>query len=960
MNDCPNRFQGGDDRNPHSSMFAKKGLILSLSLLATTLGASAASPTWSGANFAAWGTGTNWTPNGVPLSTDTATFALTSGSSTPVLNGTTQTIAGIIVNESAATTITGGSGASTLNIGAGGIMIMAGSGDNTHAALVIGGTGNNVVNIGLLATETWTNNSGVNGGHSFTATNNITNASSGAITLYVNGTTNQANNLNGVISDGAAPGATTALDFGTGAPANFQATLNGLNTYTGGTTINSGTLVLNAASSGTATIRGTLTDNNALVQLNTANALGYNDGVQVTTVNINTGTINNNTSSDQGYRTNFVLTGGTMRSSGGGTYNFLNGYGISTLASATTSTISSGIHLRFDNDYLPLNTAANSVLNITGIISEGNDPNQNTANGGVAKLGSGTLILAAANTFTGGVQINGGVLQVAATNNAGTSGPLGKSGTISFGGGTLQYSNSSSFDFSSRFSNAANQAYSVDTNGQRVTWATGLTSSGGTLTKLGAGTLTLTGQNTYSGSTTVSGGELDLNASSNAISSNLIVNGGTAKEVAGNQINNSNSVTVNSGTFDIGGNNDTVSGVKLTGGSITGTTGTLTSTSAFDMQNGSASANLAGSVALNKTTGGTVTLTGANTYTGSTTVSAGKLYANNTSGSATSSGAVTVQNTGTLGGSGTVAGAVTVQAGGTLASGAAQGTGYSGTPNNNGKVNGTGVGGGLTVSSSLGVNAGATLQFALGDGNSTGSTFAAPNTNSTYLTTNGGNGSVTFGYSSGSPIVIQLLDLSATSPANDNLQLRYQSPYLLVSAGNTLSANLAFNLVTTGGYDGNGYVLGVATDTGVAQGTMEAYNPNSFVIQVIDPSTGNDITVSQNYYNLKLYLYNGRLEVVPEPGTWALMLGGLALLLLIQRRRACGRQYGRRSAPAVGCNGSRRPTYTLESAATIRLKRLAIKLNSRKIGLTRDCSFSRISGRSGRKFGRTARAPLIG
>ncbi len=48
---------------------------------------------------------------------------------------------------------------------------------------------------------------------------------------------------------------------------------------------------------------------------------------------------------------------------------------------------------------------------------------------------------------------------------------------------------------------------------------------------------------------------------------------------------------------------------------------------------------------------------------------------------------------------------------------------------------------------------------------------------------------------------------------------------------------------------------------------------------------GNDITASANYYGMKLYLYNGQLEVVPEPGTWALMVGGLGVLLFVQRRR---------------------------------------------------------------------------
>jgi hypothetical protein len=34
-----------------------------------------------------------------------------------------------------------------------------------------------------------------------------------------------------------------------------------------------------------------------------------------------------------------------------------------------------------------------------------------------------------------------------------------------------------------------------------------------------------------------------------------------------------------------------------------------------------------------------------------------------------------------------------------------------------------------------------------------------------------------------------------------------------------------------------------------------------------------------------LYLYNGDLEVVPEPSTWAMMLSGVALLLFWQRAR---------------------------------------------------------------------------
>jgi autotransporter-associated beta strand protein len=105
------------------------------------------------------------------------------------------------------------------------------------------------------------------------------------------------------------------------------------------------------------------------------------------------------------------------------------------------------------------------------------------------------------------VAINAGTLGVGSAN------ALGSSGTISFGGGTLQYSGGHTTDYSGRFSNAANQQYSIDTNGQNVTLASNLTSSGGSFTKLGGGNLILSGSSTYSGATTVSAGRLSVNGS---------------------------------------------------------------------------------------------------------------------------------------------------------------------------------------------------------------------------------------------------------------------------------------------------------------------------------------------------------------------------------------------------------------------------------------------------------------
>ena len=129
--------------------------------------------------------------------------------------------------------------------------------------------------------------------------------------------------------------------------------------------------------------------------------------------------------------------------------------------------------------------------------------------------------------------INVGTLQVNSPETPGTSGPLGNSptnnpGNIVLSGGTLQYSSANSNDYSGRFSANASQGYNIDVNGQSVTFATPLTSSGGALTltdTAGGGTLTLSGTNTYNGITTITAGTLNISGS--VAGTVITVNGGT-------------------------------------------------------------------------------------------------------------------------------------------------------------------------------------------------------------------------------------------------------------------------------------------------------------------------------------------------------------------------------------------------------------------------------------------------
>ncbi len=169
-------------------------------------------------------------------------------------------------------------------------------------------------------------------------------------------------------------------------------------------------------------------------------------------------------------------------------------------------------------------------------------------------------------------------------------------------------------DITLTLGNTTNVIQASSGNTISIQLAIGETTANSTVTLQSGGKLILGAANTYTGLTTVSAGTIEYGISNAIRTGAVTVDGATA--------------ILSMLTFT-----DSVGTVTVdNGGSITGGSGgTLTSTGGFEMKSGSASAILAGAVALNKTTAGTITLTGTNTYTGSTTISAGTLNANKSS-----------------------------------------------------------------------------------------------------------------------------------------------------------------------------------------------------------------------------------------------------------------------------------------------------------------------------------------
>ncbi|EAM9849002.1 autotransporter outer membrane beta-barrel domain-containing protein [Salmonella enterica] len=343
-------------------------------------------------------------------------------------------------------------------------------------------------------------------------------------------------------------------------------TLSGANSYTGGTTISGGTLV---ASNVEALGSGDVTDN-ATLELNTGGDFDNNIGGTGSVVKSGDKTLT--LSGANSY------TGGTTISGG-------------TLVASNVDALGSGDVT--DNATLELNTGGDFDNNIGGT-------------GSVVKSGDKTLTLSGANSYTGGTTISGGTL-VATNVEALGSGDVTDNATLELNtGGT--------FD--------------------------NVISGSGQVVKSGDETLTLSGANSYTGGTTISGGTL-VASNVEALGTGDITDNATLELNAGgdfaNNIGGTGSV-VKSGdkTLTLSGSNTYTGGTTISGGTLVASnvdalgSGDVTDNATLEMNTGGDFANnIGGTGSVVKSGDKTLTLSGTNSYTGGTTISGGTLVASN-------------------------------------------------------------------------------------------------------------------------------------------------------------------------------------------------------------------------------------------------------------------------------------------------------------------------------------------
>lgn len=347
----------------------------------------------------------------------------------------------------------------------------------------------------------------------------------------------------------------------------------------------------------------------------------------------------------------YTLNGGTLETTNGGNAgSFID-------VDATITLGPGGGTVKFDIITPPpgLTNPPLNIIQTTTVIS---------GPGSLTKEGQGIIALASPSTYAGATIINNGELRVRQTvgtdgnrlpittpvtvNSPGILnlnsvnqqiGSLTGDGAVGLGNATLTVGDATDTTFSGEIANFRSVGGGVATGN-------------GKLTKVGTGTLTLTGINSYTGTFTLTSGTVTV-APTGSLADPLC------------------DYVINGGTLNLNNLAQTVENLTGSGGTINLAAGhTFTVNPAADS---TFSGGIAGFGAVTKASTFKQTFAGANTYTGATTISAGTLEV-----SGSISGTSKVDVSGTLSGSGTVAPALTgnvnLLAGGKLSPGGGIGT----------------------------------------------------------------------------------------------------------------------------------------------------------------------------------------------------------------------------------------------------------------------------------------------
>ncbi len=616
---------------------------------------------WTSTSSKLWGTTGNWS-TGVPTNVKTATFNGSIGLQTSITLLASSTTGSLSFLSTAGANAYTFDTLATENTDT--LTIASGITNSDTAAL----TFYNTTTLG--GTQTWTDNGGA---MNFNGQVNLGSGASGHA-LTVNGTGAVA--IAGVIANGGSA-AGSLIHAGSS-----TLTLSGANTFTGSTTINSGTVSISADDNlGTApasATAGMLNFSGGTLNATATFTLSGNRGI---TLNAGGGTFD--VALGTALTVGGVISGtGALTSADKGTLILA---GANTYTGVTT--VDSGASLQLGNGTTngTLATASgiavagtlildeSSAVTIAGVIS---------GTGGLTKNGSANTTLSGANSYSGSTVINAGTLTAGSTSAFGDG--TGLSDVTLNNSGTLALNNFNntvgSIASGSTSSTISLGSATLTAGGDNTSTSfAGVISGTGGLTQTGTGTLTLLGVSTFTGATTInSGASVSMgNGAANGGVVGNIVNNGTLildENAAGPGTNNisgtgtliqnaaidttlsgsdtySGATTVNSGTLTAGttsafGGATGLSAVTVNGsgtlglGSFSNTVGSIasaSSTSAVTLGSGTlttggnnSSTTFAGTISgtggiLTKVGAGTMTLTGANTYTGATNINAGAL-----------------------------------------------------------------------------------------------------------------------------------------------------------------------------------------------------------------------------------------------------------------------------------------------------------------------------------------------